>query len=277
MLRNILKNCASQILGRPLFVQRYSQTTNNTRSFTNAILENPYTGPALFGMMMAGACCFAHEENKKLEIWEKVVKNSKNLTGIRNRDCVVYFEATADHNGALICTRPQTIFADLSNQTGVTAVYRKVKWAGEITDTLNTLNKQNNRIHSIIIAAHGTPSQMLLSEPSSTDDLLTPESTITSESRSFQKTVKNLHHKPCIILISCSTGNDESGPSLARQLSKHIPESPVIAPTRNAYLGDLSFKVANASKSQVEISPTVIFRDWKGENITATFKNNSKV
>lgn len=284
MIRSLNKSSLSIARG---YHQGASPT--DTKKFTfyqKSIFDHPLTLFFVTGVIICGTACITYSENKKLKIWKKILKDSDSIRGIHNRDCVIYFEALADHNRALTQTRPQILLANLATDHCITPIYKKVQWTHEITHTLTTLNKQKNRIHAIVIAAHGHPTHMVLSTLESKESHWESfkemtcfyERTITPSSIQFQKTIKDLQHKPVVILASCSTASEKKGqPSLARLLSKNIPESPIIAATQDVAFAQFNFIVKKSPLSAIQISPEIYLRNWKGTNIATTFKNGKEV
>lgn len=114
------------------------------------------------GALFAGTGYLLHKEKNIHNKWKEIIENSRDLSQIKNMDCVTFFRATADHNGAL-AHRPRALFSALAEEGKVIPIIRDASSVGDITEALDTLRKQGNKVHSIFISAHGDANEILLS------------------------------------------------------------------------------------------------------------------
>lgn len=228
-------------------------------------LESPISLCVFTGLGIAGCGYLINTERKTQAIWHEIFEKSKDLKNFQDKDCVLYFEAHKDYNGAVTFNRPEATAVQLL-QKGVSPVFRRVHRCCEIFEAVDALLKQKNRIQVLVLAAHGNPHSMLFDDPLIAYHAWDP--------RSFrlQRTIKKLDPGTKVILESCSTGDERKGDSFARILSSYNPKITVVAAAKPVRFTHLDFSVAQTEDKRIAIHSEVIFKDWKNKDITRVFQ-----
>lgn len=204
---------------------------------------------------------------------------SENLKNVQDTDCIIFFESSEIAPGRDPFSNSE-LEIDLSEtllKGNITSIHKEVASVEDLSETINTLNQQKNRIHAIFLHAHGSSNNITLSRCRKEiktsllgvdydfpyDELI---KLTTKTSSPLVKSINALQHKPWIVLVGCSTADETHAPSIARQLSEQLSNSSIIASKNDIRFGtsyfDLCMENSPASSFPVFV-PVVRFLNSK--------------
>ena len=227
-------------------------------------------GGGLFaGATVAGGLGYLmYKEHQANKIFQEIVARSHDLSRIKNADCVVWFEAYNDHNGALAIGRPNRTLAHLSQQ-GITPIFRRVHKTREIFEALHALQQQKNRIHVLVLAAHGSADGMVFD-----DKLRIPSAGNPLDWTSqWPAAIRKLDAGTQVIFISCKAADETNGGSFARQVSAFNPQIIVSAPADNTYFETIQFILTRTGNNRLSVRADARFQTGSARDVTAVFQN----
>jgi hypothetical protein len=160
--------------------------------------------------------------------------------GVTGKDVILIISSSCDETRASSFFNPLSL-SKLKNQNKYTIICKKVDSFYELHEVVREVaNRQNNRIRSLWIRAHGSPLSLSLSSRSHQDSVFwvddcSDEAGLTA--RQWKKSLSLLSKDASIVLESCSTGEiaPKGRSNVARVLAAMAGGRKVFAPTQNIH------------------------------------------